>query len=217
MLTTDNFGRLGRKPTHPELLDYLAFDFEKKGWSIKTALKQLVTSRTFQLVSNTSNDILEKDPENLYLSYFTPRRLDAEAIMDSVNSMASNQFKRGVYVYVRRNNLDPFLTVFNLPIPTTTVSRRDSTNVPAQALSMMNGEFVQKAAKKWGEKIQSRLKDASASEKIEALYWDAYARAPSAEEFDHLLKYYKSIYNSDTAIKRIAFTLMNTKEFIYVH
>ena len=217
VLTTDNFGRLGQKPTHPDLLDYLALDFEKRGWSIKTALKQLVSSRTFRSVSLAPDEVIEKDPENLYLSYYTPRRLDAEAIMDSINSMARVEFKRGVYAYVKRNKLDPFLTTFNLPIPITTVSRRDSTNVPAQALSMMNGEFVQEAAKEWGEKVQARLGDAPAKAKIEALFWDAYARVPSAEESDQLVEYYGSIENSNTAMQNIAFALMNTKEFIYVH
>ncbi|MCG8325090.1 MAG: DUF1553 domain-containing protein, partial [Thiotrichales bacterium] len=109
------------------------------------------------------------------------------------------------------------LATFNLPIPTTTVSRRDSTNVPAQALSMMNGEFVQEAAKEWAEKVQTRLGNASVEEKIEALFWDAYARAPRAEEIDELAVYYSSIEDPDTAMNNIAFALMNTKEFMFVY
>ena len=215
--TTDNFGRLGKKPTHPELLDYLALDFEKKGWSIKTALKQMVTSRTFRSTSIAPPDSKEKDPDNQYLSYFTPRRLEAEAIMDSVNSMGRDNFQRGVYVEVMRNDLDPFLTTFNLPIPTSTVSRRDSTNVPAQALTMMNGEFVQKAAEEWAIKIQKRVVDGSIEAMLDAFFIDAYGRKPSQTEKDQLSEYYTSIEDPDEAINNIAFALMNTKEFIYVH
>ncbi|MCZ6674748.1 MAG: PSD1 and planctomycete cytochrome C domain-containing protein [Verrucomicrobia bacterium] len=215
--TTDNFGRLGKKPTHPELLDYLALDFEKKDWSIKTALKQMMLSRTFRSASFASSDVREKDPDNTYLSYFTPRRLDAEAIMDSINSMAQDDFQRAVYKKVIRNKLDPFLTTFNLPIPTTTVSRRDSTNVPAQALSMMNGEFVQKASRGWAEKIGEATENQSVAAKIDALFMDAYARAPSGVELEKLSDYYNSIDDPGTALNNIAFALMNTKEFIYVY
>jgi hypothetical protein len=215
--TTDNFGRLGRKPTHPELIDHLALDFEKNGWSIKTALRQMVTSRTFRSASVAPEGVSDQDPNNEYLSYYPPRRLDAEAIMDSVNSMARDEFQRGVYVEVIRNKLNPFLATFNLPIPTTTVSRRDSTNVPAQALSMMNGEFVQKAAEEWAAKVQAKLHDSTVETKINALYLDAYSRNPTQEELKELTAYYKSIDDPGAAMKNIAFALMNTKEFIYVY
>ena len=215
--TTDNFGRLGKKPTHPELLDYLALDFEKKDWSIKTALKQMVLSRTFRSASTASSPVLAIDPDNAYLSYYTPRRLEAEAIMDMVNSMAEDNFQRAVYKKVIRNQLDPFLTTFNLPIPTTTVSRRDSTNIPAQALSMMNGEFVQEASQEWAERVEDATKGQSVEEKIRALFWDAYARSPDDAELEQLSEYYQSIVDPGTALKNIAFALMNTKEFIYVY
>lgn len=215
--TTDNFGHLGKVPTHPELLDHLALDFEKNGWSIKNALKQIVTSRTFRSASTAPLGVTDKDPENLYLSYYTPRRLDAEAIMDSVNSLARDEFQRGVYLKVIRNKLDPFLAIFNLPIPTTTMSKRDSTNVPAQALSMMNGEFVQKASIQWAKRIAIATKGQSIEAQIRSLFLDAYARSPHETEIENLFEYYKSMEDSDTALKNIAFALMNTKEFIYVY
>jgi len=215
--TTDNFGRLGKEPTHPELLDYLALDFEKNGWSIKYALRQMVTSRTFRSASTAPLGVADKDPENLYLSHYPPRRLDAEAIMDSINTLARDEFERGVYLTVIRNQLDPFLTTFNLPVPTTTVSSRDSTNVPAQALSMMNGEFVQNASEQWAESVKVATKGQSMESQIGALFLDAFARSPNETELETLSEYYKSLEDSDTALKNIAFALMNTKEFIYVY
>ncbi len=172
--TTDNFGRLGKKPTHPELLDYLALDFEENGWSIKTALRKMVTSRAFRSGSLAPDGANEKDPANQFLSYYTPRRLDAEAIMDSINSLAQEHFERGVYKMSKRNQLDPFLSTFNFPIPTTTISRRDSTSVPAQALSMMNGPFVQESAKRWAQRVGSQLSGSTFDEKLEALFLGAY-------------------------------------------
>ena len=215
--TTDNLGRLGKKPTHPELLDYLALEIEKKGWSIKSALKQMVSSRAFRSASIASQGSKEKDPDNQYLSYFTPRRLEAEAIMDSVSSMAGDNFQRGVYMKVKRNKLHPFLATFNFPIPTTTVSRRNSTNVPAQALSMMNGEFVQEAGVDWAKIIQERVDDGPIETILEVFFIDAYARRPSQIEKKQLSEYYAGMEDPDAALENIAFALMNTKEFIYVY
>ena len=215
--TTDNLGRLGKKPTHPELLDHLALELEYKGWSIKTALKQMVSSRAFRSASVAPQDAKERDPDNQYLSYFTPRRLEAEAIMDSVNSMARDNFKRGVYVDIKRNKLHPFLATFNFPIPTTTVSRRDVTNVPAQALSMMNGEFVREAAEDWADNIQKRVDDGPIEALLEAFFIDAFARKPTQIEKFQLAEYHASMEDPETALHNIAFTLMNTQEFAYVH
>jgi len=215
--TTDNFGRLGQKPTHPELLDYLALDFEKNGWSIKTALRKMVTTRAFRSSSQATTHSDELDPGNEYLSHFTPRRLDAEAIMDSINSLARSDFKRGVYKMSKRNQLDPFLSTFNFPIPTTTVSRRDSTNVPAQALTMMNGPFARESATLWAKRIKSQPSLDSIERKLDALFLEAFARFPTDRERNTLTAYHQSIDNADTALERIAFTLLNTKEFIYVY
>ena len=215
--TTDNFGRLGKKPAHPELLDYLALDFEKNGWSIKTALRNMVASRAFRSGSLAPDEANKKDPNNQFLSYYAPRRLDAEAIMDSINSLAQKDYERGVYKMSKRNQLDPFLSTFNFPIPTTTVSRRDSTSVPAQALSMMNGPFIQESAKSWAERVDSQLSESSFDQKLETLFLGAYARTPSKSEHETLEAYRKSINDPNTALERIAFTLLNTKEFIYVY
>ena len=215
--TTDNFGRLGKEPTHPELLDYLALEFEKQGWSLKTALRQMVLSRTFRSGSAATEASMKSDPNNEYLSYFQPRRLEAEAIMDSVSSMAGEDFQRGVYVKTKRNQLNPFLTAFNLPIPTTTNGVRDSTNVPAQALTMLNSDFTKSTAKAWARRVIRDTNNRSPDSLIETLYWDGYARRPSEPELEKLRSYFESIGDTDTAVERIAFALINSKEFIYVY
>ena len=215
--TTDNFGRLGKKPTHPELLDHLALEFEKNDGSIKTALKHMVLSRTFRSASLATADALEKDPENAHYSFFSPRRLDAEAIKDSVNFLAQDTFTRSIHQKVIRNKLDPFLTTFNLPIPTTTTSKRDSTNIPAQALSMMNGDFVQTASEQWARRIQAATDGQPLVEIIDTFFWEAYARPANEKERQQLEQYLSSINDTDTAANKIAFALMNTKEFIYLY
>ncbi|MCH2614458.1 MAG: DUF1553 domain-containing protein, partial [Opitutales bacterium] len=215
--TTDNFGRLGEEPTHPELLDYLALNFEEQCWSLKNALRQLVLRRTFRSQSAATEASMELDPTNEYLSFFEPRRLEAEAIMDSVSIMAGEDFQRGVYVKTKRNQLNPFLTAFNLPIPTTTNGVRDSTNVPAQALTMLNSDFTKNTANSWARRVIRDTNNRSPDSLIETLYWDGYARKPSDSELEKLTSYFESIGDTDTAVERIAFALINSKEFIYVY
>jgi cytochrome c553 len=87
--TVDNFGVNGDRPTHPELLDYLALQFQKDGWSVKTLIRNLVLTRTYQLGSENIASNSSVDPENLYLWRHLPRRLDAEEIRDATLVAAS--------------------------------------------------------------------------------------------------------------------------------
>ena len=159
--TPDNLGRLGELPSHPELLDYLALRFRKEEWSIKKMIKFMTTTKAFRLASSPSEKARLTDPDNLLLSHARIRRLEAEAIRDAIlsaaqkinlgaiaegGSVAGNTTRRAVYKQVKRNSLDPFLTVFDAPVPSSTKGRRDSTNVPAQSLTMMNDSFVTNAA-----------------------------------------------------------------------
>ena len=155
MSTPDNFGQLGEKPSHLDMLDYLATKFVRDGWSIKKMLRLLTTSRTFQLSTSSSPRANTVDPTNQLLSHANLRRLEAEAIRDGMLMAAGRldltafgepvegtENRRSVYVHVRRNVPDPLLAVFDAPIPTSTKGRRHVTNVPAQALSMMNSDYV---------------------------------------------------------------------------
>ena len=83
--TIDNFGKMGERPTHPELLDWLAVDFMNKGWSLKQLHRLMMTSDAYQMVSAFDHGgNLQKDPENLLLWRFRPQRLDAETIRDNI-------------------------------------------------------------------------------------------------------------------------------------
>jgi len=80
--TSGNFGSQGAWPTHPELLDWLAIDFVESGWDVQALLRRIVTSETYRQSSNVTPELLEVDPENLWLARFPRRRLDAERIRD---------------------------------------------------------------------------------------------------------------------------------------
>lgn len=170
--TTDNFGRLGKEPTHPELLDHLALQFMEQKWSVKEAIRTIMLSRTYQLSSVRDDAGMKIDPNNLYLWRATPRRLEAEAIRDSILAVSGqldadrpvgstvtplgDQLVRGiptekiqppsnhrsVYLPVVRDYVPEIFDLFDFPSPSLVTGNRGVTNVPSQALYLRNSEFV---------------------------------------------------------------------------
>ncbi len=176
--TADNFGATGEKPSHPELLDTLAVQFTRDGWSVKKMIRSLVLSHTYQLSAAHDSFANETDPDNHLLWHTAQRRLDAEAIRDAMLA-ASGQLdsvpptgsvvsavgdgyigkgirpeifsgyegkKRSVYLPVVRDFVPEALEVFDFAEPSLVVASRDTTNVPSQALYMMNNDFVRAQA-----------------------------------------------------------------------
>ncbi|MEQ1852506.1 MAG: DUF1553 domain-containing protein, partial [Chthoniobacteraceae bacterium] len=172
--SADNFGATGEKPSHPELLDTLAVQFMKDGWSTKKLIRSLVLSHTYQLSGAHDSYANEKDADNRLLWRMPQRRLDAEAIRDAMLA-ASGQLdttpssgsvvsaigdgyigkgirpevfsdyestKRSIYMPVVRDFVPGMLDVFDFAEPSLVVASRDVTNVPSQALFMMNNDFV---------------------------------------------------------------------------
>ncbi|MGB0580058.1 MAG: DUF1553 domain-containing protein [Limisphaerales bacterium] len=164
--STDNFGRLGTKPTHPELLDHLASWFARNGYSIKKLIAYITKTRSYQLSSEPSEQAKTNDPANTWLSHFRVRRLDAESLRDTLlatsgrldrrmfgspDSGSGN--RRSIYVRAKRNSRDEFLKTFDTPEPLSTRSKRDVTNVPAQSLALLNNPFVKNSARVLGERL----------------------------------------------------------------
>ena len=208
--TVDNFGRLGEKPTHPELLDYLASRFvADQQWSLKKLLKFLLTTETYQQSALASAAAQQADGNNAWLSHANVTRLEAEAIRDTILA-ASGQLdlkmygpgpdvyhvsktegggpkgpldgdrRRSVYLRIRRNAHNPFLEVFDAPKPTTTRGKRDVTNVPAQSLTMLNDPFVIDQAAKWANALVSD--GLSTEQRIRGMFRQALARDPQDAE-----------------------------------
>ncbi len=209
--TPDNFGKLGEKPTHPELLDYLAERFTQSGGSMKEMIRLLVTSQTFQLADRASVRAAEVDPENKLLSHFSVRRLDAEAIRDSILSLSGrldetmfgpsvdgNDQRRGVYLKIIRNNMDPFLTAFDAPVPVSTRGRRDSTNVPAQSLALLNSRNVISWSEKWAQDIFANNTLQSDEARISRMFQQAFGREPTADERTQTLAYLHAVTKGST-------------------
>jgi hypothetical protein len=217
--TVDNFGYLGKRPTHPLLLDHLSWQFvHQDDWSTKKLIRRLVLSKTFSMSSRPVDTNAERaDPKNIWLHRMPIRRLEAEAIRDAVLTISGQlnprdhdkpmppvpvhltEFvvgrgrpaksgplngggRRSVYIATRRNFLPTMMRTFDMPTPFSTVGRRTVTNVPAQSLVLMNDPFLYQQARVWAERVLRKMPKASATKRIEQMYWQAFGRAPSANE-----------------------------------
>ncbi len=209
--TTDNFGKLGDLPTHPELLDLLAQRFIDSGGSIKEMVKLMVSSKAFQRSAQSSELSTQKDPENKLLSHWSMRRLEAEAIRDSIvnlsgkldttlygESVGSGDPRRSIYVKVIRNALDPFLTTFDLPVPFSSRGKRDTTNVPAQSLTLLNDSKVIDWSRSWA------LRSAYAKDevRIRQMFRQAYSRDASDDEVKQSLAYLTTLQQESSVQAR---------------
>jgi hypothetical protein len=190
--TPDNFGRLGDPPSHPELLDYLATHFTQSGGSIKGMIRLLVTSQTFQRDNRIPAGAAEKDPDNKLLSHWTVRRLEAEAIRDSILGLSgklstdmygepvfSKDARRSVYVRVVRNSLDPFLTAFDMPVPFSTRGKRDVTNVPAQSLALLNDSAITTWTSNWA---RQKAQPKNPVQRVNQMFVQALGRKATTDE-----------------------------------
>ncbi|MGK0261375.1 MAG: hypothetical protein ACI8UD_000007 [Planctomycetota bacterium] len=221
--TTDNFGRLGDQPTHPELLDYLAKTLVDSGWSSKQMIRLLVTSQTFQANSSASNRATEVDPANRLGSHFRVQRLQAEAVRDAIiavsgqidrsmygPAVAGDSRRRSVYVGVKRNSLDPFLSTFDAPAPHTTHGRRESTNVPAQSLTLLNDPFVIAQARNWADAILSDRSLHDDTARIQRMFLTAFGREASISEQQRCADFLTAI-TSQAATTAREFTRLQTE------
>jgi hypothetical protein len=233
--TVDNFGRLGDKPTHPELLDYLAGRFAEEGYSVKKMVRLLLTSQAWRQSSQASSVARERDPANIWLSHARVRRLDAESIRDTmlfisreldesmggVSVPVNNAKRRSIYLTVRRNALSPFMEVFDRPKPFTTSGRREVTNVPAQSLTLLNDPFVIRCALSWAAELVQDEELSSSSSRIKQMFLQAFHRAATPEEIEQSQAYLATLAPPNavppkSAWRDLAHSLFNLKEFIYL-
>lgn len=134
--------------------------------------------------------------------------------------------RRTIYLSVRRNFLSPMMLVFDMPIPFTTFGRRNTSNVPAQSLTLLNDPFVQQQAEYWARQLIS-LKELDPSQKIEQIYWTALSRPPAPEEYEAALvfldqqaRHYQlgadGLYSDHRPWKDLCHTIFNLKEFFHI-
>ena len=207
VLTADNFGRLGQRPSHPELLDHLAHRLRNDlGWSMKQLIREIVLSKAWQQDSVPTDRARAMDPENRLLSHYPVHRLEAEAIRDTLlkvsgrlqetrfgPSVNGNSPRRSVYVSQVRNRLDQFLGTFDAPVPHATVGRRNRTNIPAQSLAFLNSPFVTAAAKSWAQRTLANPACTTPESRVDWMFRQAFARPASAEELNDSLEFLEDL------------------------
>ena len=214
----DNFGRLGERPTHPELLDYLAAEFVKSGWSVKQLHRLIVNSSAYKMSTQYDGDKFQPDPENRAYWRFNRRRLDAEEQRDGMLAVAgildrkpggtimttanrnyvnstggrgADNFsvpRRTVYLPIIRSGVHEVLMANDFPDPSTTAGLRQQTTIPAQALFQLNSMVADLSSEAFAKSLLEIKGDDTA--RIQEAYRRVYARRATSVEESRVLKYF---------------------------
>lgn len=215
--TVDNFGLQGDRPSHPELLDWLAIRFVEEGWSLKSMHRLIMTSDAYQASSQFNAENHQKDPGNRYYWRFDLRRLEAEAIRDSLLAVSGKlnrtaggsmltvknreflfnhtsqdkstyvTFRRSIYIPVIRNHLYDMFKLFDYSNASILNGNRNVSTIAPQALFMMNSEWMDDVTFSLADRLLAASPDSK--QRIEQLYLDAYGRQPSDNETAMALKF----------------------------
>ncbi|HLJ97431.1 MAG TPA: PSD1 and planctomycete cytochrome C domain-containing protein [Gemmataceae bacterium] len=227
--TPGNFGKLGERPTHPELLDYLARSFLRSGWSVKAMHRAILLSATYQQSSQATPHTLQADPENRLLGHMKPRRLEAEEIRDTLLSVAgrldpalggraSQDFdrpRRTLYLMTVRSDRSTFRELFDAADSTAIIDQRSQSTVAPQALFLLNHPFALKQAKALAERIQ-REGPKDDRGKVEHLYRLLFGRPPVAAEIEIGQKMLAEASSNGPSLEAYCQVLLCTNEFVYV-
>ena len=231
VITPSDFGVRAEPPSHPKLLDFLAADFVDNAWSVKALIRGIVTSSTYQQGETVHPKYAERDPGNRLLWQMNRKRLDFEAMRDSVLSVSGNlTLKQGgrsvhiankpdarcrtVYGFVDRQNLPNLFRTFDFAGPDTTCPQRFTTTVPQQALYLLNSPFIEAQAKRLG--ARSGVTSADDEERIRVIYRLAYQREPSAEELALAKGFVDEFVPSAAAWERLGQALLVSNEMMFV-
>ena len=222
--TPDDFGVSGESPSHPELLDWLAAEFMRQGWSRKALIRLIVTSATYRQSSAHRADLVEVDPLNRLLAKQNRLRLDAEVLRDSALrtsglltrsiggpsirpplpgdifdvgrsvkwevSEGAERYRRGLYILTMRSVLYPMLTTFDAPDATDACVRRERSNTPLQALTLMNDPVFVEAAQALALRVVKEVPERGGA-RVKRLFYLCLAREPVGEELAQLKGFYR--------------------------
>ncbi|MFD2200069.1 DUF1553 domain-containing protein [Shivajiella indica] len=222
--TSEDFGNQGELPSHLELLDWLALEFQHSGWDVKAMQRLIVTSATYRQASKKRAELEEIDPDNSFLAMGPSVRLPAEMIRDNalfaagllnpvvggksvfpyqpdglwkvnganyVQDRGENLYRRSMYTVWKRSVHHPTLAIFDAPDHSVSVSKRQETNTPLQALVLMNDPTFVEASKVLGEQMLAYPEIAMS---IENTFRKLTGRMPNQKELDILLELRENEY-----------------------
>jgi hypothetical protein len=235
--TPSNFGKLGERPSHPELLDYLAAKLVESGWSLKALHRELMRSAVYQLSSTLDARNFGVDGDNRWLWRMNRQRLDVEAWRDAMLAVAGkldrtvggstlelsagNNVRRTVYAKISRHDLNYLLRLFDFPDANITSERRTETTVPQQQLFFLNSPFVLGIAKALAARVQAEVADEPG--RVQRAFLLVYGRPATAEESRVVLDYLgrkdtpaEQAENRLSRWERFAQVLLGSNEFMYV-
>lgn len=241
--TTDNFGTTGELPSHPELLDTLAVHFMDEGWKLKPLIRQIVLSRTYRQSSTLQPKAAAVDPENRLFGRMNRRRMEAEALRDTLLSVSGrldltagdseirkgttadygyvhDSLRRSVYLPVFRNALPELFDVFDFADPSTTTGRRNVSTVAPQALFFMNNSFVLDQARSSAKRVLAETHPDDVA-RLTRAYRFSLGRSPSVRESEIAFEFLKTSNRNEPTANESAWTqlfqaLFASLDFRYV-
>jgi hypothetical protein len=234
----NDFGSAGERPTHPELLDYLASELIAGEWHLKRIHKLIMTSGVYMQSSVLAPDDprLQIDRENQLYWRRAPQRLEAEAIRDALlaasglldttmygpGSIDSTMRRRSVYFFIKRSQLIPMMMLFDWPEHLVSIGQRPLTTIAPQALMFMNNPQGREHAAALAKRVTAN----SESQEVEQAYWSALSRGPQSSEMQLSLEFLKqqtelrrNAGESDaklSSLTDLCQTIMSMNEFLYV-
>ena len=237
--SSDDFGTRGTPPSNAKLLDYLADVFQKEGWSIKRMHKRIVLSQTYMQASQENAEFRKIDPENDTMWRMPRRRLDLEAMRDSMLFVAGELDtsvggkpvdlsttpaipRRTVYGFINRDIVSNLASTFDAANPNACSLKRPDTLVPQQTLFALNSEFIQDRAKSLVTLMKSSAGSEDPNERITWLYRRLFGRDPLSDEMESMLQFVQKpkADNADgTTADRwqsLAHALLASNEFSFV-
>ncbi len=226
--TPSNFGQMGERPTHPELLDYLASRLVEQGWSTKALHREILLSDAYGRATRDIAANRETDPDNKLLWRFNRRRLDVEGVRDAmlfVTGTLDEQAggeplllddpenrRRTVYGFVSRRRLDNVLGLFDFPNPNNTSARRVPTNTPMQGLFFLNSDFTLAQGEALSARAAQEAGEAEAA-RVERVYRLLFGRSPTETEVKISLEFLGA---EPDGWPLLAQSLLSSNEFLYV-
>lgn len=244
--TLEDFGFQGELPSHPDLLDWLAVEFVKQGWSQKKMHKLIVMSATYQQSSHVTAELRERDPLNVLLARGARFRMEAETVRDAAlvasglfsdriggpsvyppqppgvstegaygalawkTSEGPDRYRRGLYTFAKRTTPYAMTATFDGPSGEACLAKRERSNTPLQALTLLNDTVFMECARALGQFAANADGDEAA--RVEMLFRHCLTRAPSNEDREKLVQFYKAQLARFASGELKAVDLLDVKE-----
>lgn len=246
--SVDDFGTRGELPSHPELLDWLASEFQAQGWSRKAFIRLIVTSTAYRQSSRGRSELIDRDPNNTWLARQNRFRPEAEIVRDLalsaaglltrgiggpsvrppqpsgiseltyansarwVESQGADRYRRGLYTWFQRTSPYPMLLTFDAPDSNLCAAKRERSNTPLQALTLLNDAVFVECAQGFGRRIIEESPSDNPVDRVRLAVRIGLAREPSPEELDVFIDLYQQALEQCRAHPGEAATLVGSHQ-----